>query len=183
MRCVGPILLLAMALPWTCASSRQQAVGADARQAAPLAPASAAQDAPPATGAGQAEADAAPVRVPRPHVRRAPGQGIDETVHRLAKGLGLDEGQQKKLREILTDEQQQVWRLRRNPGAGVDWAGASATIISQTKSRIRAMLNDEQRQKYETDVPRDQTAPAQADLQHWMQLQESKRQQDGGTTR
>lgn len=175
-----PILMLALSLSWPLACGAVQGAGIDAAQAAPVetAPAVAQDQSAPANG--QAEAGPPAARVPRQHVRRAPGHGIDETVSRLTRGLQLDEAQQKKLREILWDEQKQVWHLRQNPGAGVDWASATATIIGQTKTRIRAILNDEQKQKYVTDVPRDETAPAKADVEHWMKLQESQRLQDEG---
>ena len=116
-------------------------------------------------------------RVPRPRIHRTPGQGIEETVHRLARGLDLDATQEVRLREILWDQQRQMRRLRENPGPGVDWAGATAAIVNRTKERIRAMLNDEQKKKYSVDVPRDGLGPAQADLQHWIDLQDSKRLQ------
>jgi hypothetical protein len=126
-------------------------------------------------------ADIPRARVPRPHSHRTAGQGIDETVRRMSRGLDLDPGQQGKLREILLDQQRQIRKLRgENPQAGVDWAGATTAIVDQTKTRIRAMLNKEQQEKYSTDVPREMTAPAQADLQHWMQIQESNRQKDDG---
>jgi hypothetical protein len=116
-------------------------------------------------------------RVPRPHIHRTPGQGIEETVHRLARGLDLDAPQQVKLREILWDQQRQMRRLRENPGPGIDWASTTAGIVARSKERIRAMLNDEQKKKYSVDVPRDGLGPAQADLQHWIDLQDSRRQQ------
>jgi hypothetical protein len=45
------------------------------------------------------------------------------------------------------------------------------------------VLNEEQKKKYSVDVPRDSLAPAQADLNHYLQLQESKRQQDDGASK
>jgi hypothetical protein len=45
------------------------------------------------------------------------------------------------------------------------------------------VLNDEQIKKYPAAVPRDQTAPAQADLQHWLQLQESNRKDEDGSSK
>jgi hypothetical protein len=122
--------------------------------------------------------------VPRARAHRAPvhrtaGQGIDETVQRMSRGLALDAEQQAKLRGILWDQYRQVKKVHAgNSQAGVDWAGATLAIVDQTKARIREMLSEEQRKKYSTDVPRELTAPAQADLQHWMELQQSQRQQD-----
>ena len=72
----------------------------------------------------------------------------------------------------------------RSGGSGVsgDVTGAMLAIYDQARARIRSMLNEEQLKKYPAAVPREQTAPAQADLQHWMQLQESRRKQDDGAS-
>jgi hypothetical protein len=129
------------------------------------------------------------VESPAPQVNVRPGrhgparhltvaQSIEESVRRLTRGLDLDPGQQARLRQILVDQRRQVLQLRSS--SAPDVAGTTLAIYGQTKARIRAMLNDEQRSKYSADVPRDTLAPAQADLQHWMKMQESKRQQDSG---
>jgi len=175
--------MLALALPLSATCGAVEAIAADTSQSAPAGAALDNLQVQPSAASGQADPAGAPVRAARSRVRRAPGHGIDDTVRRLARGLGLDEAQQKKLRDVLWDEQKQVWRLRQNPGAGVDWASAAATIVEQTRTRIRALLNDEQKQKYAVDVPRDQTAPAQADVAHWIQLQDSKRAQESGASK
>jgi hypothetical protein len=155
------------------AAAATQADAVSPGPATPAAPAAGADAKPEAT-----DADAPRARVPRQQTHRTVGQGIDETVRRLTRGLELDPGQQAKLRDILLDQQRQVRKLRsENSGRAVDWAGETAAIVDQAKVRIRAMLNDEQRKKYSTDVPREMTAPAHADLQHWMQIQETQRQQ------
>jgi hypothetical protein len=182
-------VVVALALAGSAASGAADAIPAATTPAATVAPQPLAPDAPAPAANDKPDARDAPdapshrARASRPQARHAPGHGIDETVRRLTRGLELDPGQQAKLREILWDEQRQARRLRENPGAGVDWASATATIVDQTKARIRAMLTDDQRKKYATDVPHDLTAPGQADLQHWMQLQESKRQQDDRAAR
>ena len=120
-------------------------------------------------------ADLPKATVHRPPTRRTAGQGIDESVRRMTRSLDLDPAQQAKLRQILLDQQRQALKVRTGDSeAGADRVGATLAIVDQTKARIRAMLNEEQSKKYSVDVPRDQTAPAQADLEHWMQLQESK---------
>jgi Spy/CpxP family protein refolding chaperone len=183
---MAPILLVGLSLAWSVACR------ADPDVPEPAADTAAVGRAPAATGGSAAAANAKPdtpgAAIPAPRapwqpVHKAPGHGIDQTVRRLTRGLDLDPAQQAKLREILWDEQRQVHKLRENPGSGVDWPSATATIVDQTKSRIRAILTDAQRTKYSSDVPREQTAPAQADLQHWMQLQETKRQQDDGASK
>jgi hypothetical protein len=111
-------------------------------------------------------------------------QSIDESVRRLARGLDLDPGQQVRLRQILVDQHRQMTQLRSGASqVSGDATGMMLAIYDQTKARVRAMLNEEQLKKYPAAVPREQTAPAQADLQHWMQLQESKRKQDDGASK
>jgi hypothetical protein len=132
-----------------------------------------------------AGADAAAPRVLRhgPVRHLTIAQSIDESVRRLARGLDLDPGQQVRLRQILVDQHRQMMQLR-SGGSGVsgDVTGAMLAIYDQARARIRSMLNEEQLKKYPAAVPREQTAPAQADLQHWMQLQESRRKQDDGAS-
>lgn len=115
----------------------------------------------------------------RPARHLTVAQSIDESVRRLARGLDLDSGQQETLRQILVDQHRRIMKLRSaNAEAPGDVNAMALAIYDQTKGRIRSMLNDEQRTKYSADVPRDNLAPAQADLKHWMDLQESKRRQD-----
>lgn len=131
------------------------------------------------SAASAADDASAAARVHRPPAHHTPGQGIDESVRRLTRSLDLDSAQQAKLREVLWDHHRQVMQLRNEDSTVmVDRAGATLALLDRTKARIRDILNEEQRNKYSVDVPRDQTAPAQADLQHWMQLQDSQRQQD-----
>lgn len=138
-----------------------------------------------AAAASDATAEAQTPRVShhRPLRRLTAAQSIDQSVRRLSRGLNLNLGQQVRLRQILVDQQRATMQLR-SRGAGVsgDLTGAMLAIYDQTKTRIRAMLDDEQKKKYSADVPREQTAPAQADLQHWLELQESRRAQDSGAS-
>ena len=167
-----PLLLLTLVLEWSA--------GCPAEDATANVPAQPVSDAAPHdTDARQnpSTAQLPATRVARPRIHHVPGQGIEQTVQRMTRGLGLDTAQQTQLRKILWDEQQQARRLREHAGPDVAWASATAAIVEQTKSRIRAILTGEQKNRYFQDVPRQDLAPAQADLQHYMQLQESKRQQ------
>jgi hypothetical protein len=172
---VMPLAVLMLGLSAPCGS----AVAADA-------------DVPLPTAAAAPEASAEPptpnAKTPRV-LRHGPvrhltiAQSIDESVGRLARGLDLDPGQQVRLRQILVDQHRQMMQLR-SGGSGVsgDATGAMLAIYDQTRARVRAMLNEEQLKKYPAAVPLEQTAPAQADLQHWMQLQETKRRQGDGSS-
>lgn len=144
--------------------------------------------------AGTSPAGQAPAAMPAPAqeaatpraVRQSPArrltvaQSIDASVRRLARGLDLDASQQATLRQILMDQHQQIARLRSGATVPGDVTGATLAIYDQTKARIRAMLNDDQKKKYIADIPRDGLAPAQSDLKHWMDLQEEKRREGRG---
>jgi small-conductance mechanosensitive channel len=105
-------------------------------------------------------------------------QGIDEGVHRLARALDLDPGQQERLRQILVDQHRKIMQLRSGrTAASGDMTSAMLAIYEQSRTRIRSMLSEQQRLKYPAEVPQGQTAPAQADLQHWLKIQEDGRKQ------
>lgn len=124
-------------------------------------------DAPPVTGRGS--------RHPQ---RLTPEQVIDARVRRLATGLDLDEAQQRRLREVLENERRQIRELRTgNPHPGADRIGPMLAILEKTREEIRAMLTDEQRQKYPAPVPQDSTAPANADLDYWIRQTQPRPQQ------
>ena len=170
------LLTATLAMSAACLADAE-AVGSDATAASgPVAPARDAMVIPPAVDAGHPTARRHP-----PAPRRTVAQSIDERVRRLTRGLELDPDQQEKLRQILMDQHRAVMALRSgNAGVPVDVAGTSLAIYDQTRVRIRAMLNDEQKQKYSAEVPRGELAPAQADLLHWMDLQDEKRRQGKG---
>ena len=112
-----------------------------------------------------------------------PLQSLEQSVQRLTRGLDLNQDQQQKLRHILADQYRQLLRLRSGAAASAGSANEMMfSIYSQTRARIRAMLNEEQLKKYPAEIPRDRTAPAQADLKHWLQVQESARIKDGSSS-
>jgi hypothetical protein len=175
MATTAPVAVMALTLAMSAASGADAAFAAVATPEAGLvAPPAPAGNVKPETS----NADNPKARVHRPPAHHTPGQGIDESVRRLTRSLDLDSAQQAKLREILWDHHREVMKLRNEDSTvAVDRAGATLALLDRTKARVRDILNEEQRKKYSVDVPRDQTAPAQADLQHWMQLQDSQRQQ------
>lgn len=120
---------------------------------------------------GALKTDALPVmgKSPRHPQHLTPEQVIDARVHRLATSLDLDETQQRRLREVLENERRQIQELRTgNPHPGADRIGPMLAILEKTRQEIRAMLNEEQRQKYPASLPQNATAPANADLDYWL---------------
>jgi hypothetical protein len=170
--------LMVLALAWStaCRAEDASAAGASMQQAPSVAPAT---DADVKPGSGNADTSST-ARVRRPPAHRSIAQGIDQTVGRLTRSLDLDSGQQAKLREILWDEYRQIVKLRSGDQAsGTDGPATTFAMLEQVKARIRAMLSEEQKKKYITDAPREQTGPGRADLQHWMDIQDSNRRKGG----
>jgi hypothetical protein len=174
---------MTLAFSAACLGDDAAPAGGPAAAAGPAAPAPDAT-ASPAVSISPAQDGATPRPVRRGPVRHlTAAQSIDESVRRLTRGLELDPGQQERLRQILLDQRRQIMRLR-SGGSAVsgDATGRMLAIYDQTRARIRAMLNEDQRKKYPAAVPRDQTAPARADLQYWMKIQESRRKQEDGAS-
>jgi hypothetical protein len=131
--------------------------------------AAAAQNGP---AAEAAKSNAPRARIPRhPSQRLTPEQALDERVLRLTRALELDEAQQARLREVLTNERRQIMKLRTdNPHPQADRVGPALAILDHTREEIRAMLNEEQKKKYPAPVPRSATTAASADVDYWMRL-------------
>jgi hypothetical protein len=126
----------------------------------------------------QAQQPALPLSSPHRPPHRTPAQVIDANVRRLAQGLRLDQEQQARLREILLDQYAQLMKLRTESAPGTDHAGAMRAIVDRTREKIREMLNDEQKKQYATDVPREVSATARADLEHWLGVRDAQRRED-----
>ena len=164
------LALIFLALVWIASpafSDTEPALSAsDSTQAAPAPP----------SAADEPARSLAPDHHP---THRTAGQGIEDRVNLLSRGLGLDAAQQAQLRELLVNEHRQiaqVWRDNAQPTA--DRVGPTRAIIEHTKAQIRAMLTDEQRTKYPAAVPQGQLAPANADLDKWMSLMNQKAQSE-----
>jgi hypothetical protein len=90
------------------------------------------------------------------HGRRS---GLEERVALLTKELDLDAKQQAGVRRALLrqrDQVQRIWRDGAVPSA--DRIFATRAVSNQTAQQIRALLNEEQRKRYDP--------PAEADVGH-----------------
>jgi hypothetical protein len=97
---------------------------------------------------------------------------IDDRVKVLAKNLDLNESQQSAVKEILEQRQQETLRLRLDPSItpGARMARFRA-LQDKTVERIRAVLNDEQRKKYDPLAVRGvQPAPDQRSVEDWLKV-------------
>ena len=124
---------------------------------------------------GQNVADAVPSRPMLHHA--AAGAGLDARVRTLSKFFDLDAAQQSELRKVLENQREQVrklWNDSTVPPA--NRISATRLISDNTADQIRALLNNEQRKKY--NPPR-QPHPAGADadkrsVEDWMNATRAK---------
>jgi hypothetical protein len=117
----------------------------------------------------QAAGPAVPSRQTR-SLRRRPT--IDDVVKRFAKNLDLNEAQEAAVKKILEQRQSETLRIRQDSsisgGARIDQFRA---LQDRTVERIRAVLNDEQRKKYDPLASRRvKLAPDQKSVEDWLKL-------------
>ena len=112
-------------------------------------------------------ADPAPAHPP---TSRVPGSQLEDRVKMFAKALDLDASQQTQLRKILVERRdtvRKIWSDRSLLPA--ERAPATRAANERTGDEIRAILNDEQRKKYNTALP--SVAPDQGDkrsIEQWL---------------
>ncbi|MBS0375937.1 MAG: hypothetical protein JSR73_15265 [Proteobacteria bacterium] len=96
--------------------------------------------------------------------------GLDERVRLLAKELILSPHQQDEVRGILQQQQTEVtraWRDESVPAA--TRVAATRAAQERTAERIRAILNDAQRERFSKPRPADaKVGGSAADLANWM---------------
>jgi hypothetical protein len=95
---------------------------------------------------------------------------LDDHVKALAKSLDLNEAQQAAIKKILEQLQREILRLRQDSSiSGGDRIGRFRALQDQTVERIRSVLNDEQKKKYNPlavrQVPQ---ASDQKSVEDWM---------------
>jgi hypothetical protein len=129
---------------------------------------------------GQSVADTVPSRAMPRHA--AAGSGLDARVRTLSKFLDLDAAQQSELRKVLENQREQVRKLWNDSTvAPANRISATRAISDNTADQIRALLNEEQRKKY--NPPR-QPHPAGADadkrsVEEWMNAARAKQAPTG----
>jgi hypothetical protein len=102
----------------------------------------------------------------RNHKRLSP----DQRGRALAKYLELDEAQQIALQKILEQRQQEVLQMRFTQlPAGSAQIDCFRAIQDKTVNRIRAVLNQEQRKKYDIlAIRRSVPPPPKTSVQDWL---------------
>jgi len=109
-----------------------------------------------------------PVREPSRHQTRP---SRDARMRLFAKALDLSAAQQSAVKKILEQRQQQAWRIRRDPsssgGARIEKFRA---LQDSAVEQIRAVLNDDQRVKYDPFAARSlPPAPEQRSVEDWLE--------------
>jgi periplasmic protein CpxP/Spy len=108
----------------------------------------------------------------KPHVRPAIGTiTLEDQVARFSKSLNLSETQQSQLKRILEYRQAETRRIREDDSiAGEERIGRIRELQDGTVARIRAILDEEQRKKYDPLVVRQaQRSSPQTSVDEWMQ--------------
>ena len=119
------------------------------------------------TRVGDGVAESAGTRAPRGR-RSGPGGRVAT----LTRALGLDARQQDALRTLLRDQRQQVQQIWNDESVSpADRVAATRKVSLRSADRIRAMLNEEQRKKYD---PPPQGDPGKtigsARVEDWMKV-------------
>jgi Spy/CpxP family protein refolding chaperone len=108
---------------------------------------------------------------PTPPPRSAPHRyrriTIDDQVKGLTKSLDLTETQQTAVKKILELRQQESLRIWRGT-SGSERVSRFRMLQVRTASRIRSVLNDEQKKKYNPLGQRPPQQPDQKSVEDWM---------------
>jgi predicted TIM-barrel enzyme len=95
---------------------------------------------------------------------------LEDRVKVLAESLHLDDAQQLAVTKILEERQQETLRIRRDGSiSGSDRMAQFRAIQDRTVVRIRSVLNEEQKKKYDPlAVRRVEPAPEQRSVEDWI---------------
>jgi hypothetical protein len=97
---------------------------------------------------------------------------IDERVRQFGKNYELNEAQQAAVKKILEQRQEETLRIRLDPSlTGSARIERFRALQDATIARIRAVLNEEQRKKYNPLAPRAvPQAKDQRSVEDWLKL-------------
>jgi hypothetical protein len=123
----------------------------------------------PAPAPTPAQVPAQPSPLPPSH--RTAGGTLDHRVKALSKALDLDAAQRAELREILEDRRQAVMKIWSDRALlPAERVPATHAVEERTAERIRAILNDEQKKRYNPPKPKGTQSPP-ANVEAWMERQ------------
>ena len=94
---------------------------------------------------------------------------IEDRVNRLTKGLDLTQAQQATVRRILERRQQEALRIRNTPSlSGAARIDQFRALQEHTVQQIRAVLDDEQKKKYDPLAVRRLHQGPQPNVENWL---------------
>jgi hypothetical protein len=102
---------------------------------------------------------------------------LNDRIRILTKALDLDAMQQSQLRSVLESQRAQLAKLWSDDTVPAEYrVGATRKISDQTADRIRALLTEEQRKKYNPHVEPHTTAPGAGEktVEDWMNAAKAK---------
>jgi HlyD family secretion protein len=104
----------------------------------------------------------------------APGDRLQALQQRLTEALALTSAQQAQLEDLLQQARQQGMRLREQGGSDEELRARRREQQTQTRAKIRSILTEAQRQKYEeflktVDRQRQEASPAGRPGRLWVQ--------------
>lgn len=96
---------------------------------------------------------------------------IDDRVRVLAKGLDLTGPQQSEVKKILEQRQQEALRIRLDPSiSGGTRIERFRALQDNSVARIRDLLNEEQKKKYNPLAPRRIQSTQQPSVEDWLKV-------------
>jgi len=112
----------------------------------------------------------------QPVLPRGRRSGLEARVAKLSQALGLDAVQQAALRKLLQEQRRQVQWIWSEPSVpAADRVAATRVLSARTADRIRAMLTEEQRKKYEGPPQGDPGEAIRAvHMEDWMKVDKKK---------
>jgi hypothetical protein len=110
--------------------------------------------------------DPEPANSARPAGHRPRTISIDDQVKGLAKNLDLTETQQSAVKRILQQRLETLRMMRNSPGS--DQISQFQMLQARTVAQIRAVLNDEQKKKYNPLAPHPSQSSPQPSVEDWM---------------
>lgn len=115
---------------------------------------------------GQAPGVASPQRHTQSVYRR---RSLDERVKSFAETLNLDPAQQAGVKAVLERQQREARQIQFDQSLlGAERIGRFRALQQDTVSRIRALLNEEQRKKYDPLNHATTTTTSQPSVEDWL---------------
>jgi hypothetical protein len=123
-------------------------------------------------GAAAGATEATPLQSPP---RSASASTLEHRVAMLTKALDLDARQQAELQGIFASQRQAVRKIWNDPALlPAERVPATRAVEDRTADQIRAMLNDEQKKKYNPPKPPPAPDTGPPDVSAWMDATRKK---------